>query len=130
MMECQVTIRRDHAHPFSLSSHTSLEELNPKEMLLYAALSCSAYTIDALLSKRHTRVEELELSLSGRLNSEELRAESVFESFMITYRATCPSLEDQAGVAQMIRLSHDKYCGLLQMLRKIAPLSHEISICS
>ena len=129
-MQFKVTIQRDAPGKFTLRSHESLEALNPKELFLYSTLLCSAYTIDSLLEKKRIELPELELTLSGHLTTPTLQAESIFDSFFISYNALCSSLEDQAGVAQAIRLSHDKYCGLLQMLRKIAPLSHEIALRS
>ena len=27
-------------------------------------------------------------------------------------------------------LAHEKYCGMMQMLRKVAPVSHEIAVVS
>uniref|UniRef100_UPI004055C7A2 OsmC family protein n=1 Tax=Alistipes sp. TaxID=1872444 RepID=UPI004055C7A2 len=129
-MQYQVTILREAFGRFLLKDHDTLDELNPKELFLYAAILCSAYTIDSILKKKRLDVEELEISIVGELSTDELQAESIYNSFMVHYNVRTRSAEEQAAVAQAIRLSHEKYCGLMQMLRKVAPLSHEIAIYS
>jgi putative redox protein len=52
----------------------------------------------------------------------------MYSHFNITYRAECTTTKDQIVISRAINLAHDKYCGMIQMLRRIAPLSHDTSI--
>lgn len=107
-----------------------LSELNPKQLVLYSGAMCAAYTIQHLLKREHLKLKSLEITLSGELSTATLLPESEFESFMVNYNAECNTLEEQSKVSQIIRITQDRACGLIRMLKKIAPVSHEISIVS
>ena len=44
------------------------------------------------------------------------------------YNVQCECENDQMKVSRAINLAHDKHCGGVQMLRKIAPVADEIAI--
>ena len=48
----------------------------------------------------------------------------------MVYNVECSSEDDQAKVGRALELTHEKYCGMMQMLRKVAPVSHEIAVVS
>ena len=48
----------------------------------------------------------------------------------MVYNVECGTEDDQAKVSRAIDLTHEKYCGMVQMLRRIAPVSHEIAVVS
>ena len=111
-------------------SHKKIEQMNPKELMLYATAHCAALTIKGILDKEHIHPKWMEIEISGELDTEQIMAQSVYRSFNILYRAECTHIEEHNKIAHAIRLTNEKYCGLLQMLRRIAPVSHEISIVS
>ena len=115
-------------HHFSIADGRNIEALNPKELLLYASLDCLARTITGLLKERISTLKNLELTLEGTLSTPTVVAESIFTHFNIVYNAECHNLKEQEVVSRAINLANDKYCGMLQMLRKIAPLTHVTSI--
>lgn len=117
----------DHSH-FALTDGRKLDELNPKEMLLYASADCLGRTIVGLLKEHITSVKQMELSIEGTLSTPTLVAESRYSHFHVVYRAECPHQKDQLIISRAVNLANDKYCGMLQMLRRIAPLTHETSI--
>lgn len=127
-MVLKITLSMDDMHTFHLNDGRNVNELNPKELLLYAAADCAGRTIVALLKEHISDVKLLELTLKGTLSTPSVVAESRFTSFNIIYHAECRALKEQLTISRALNLAHDKYCGLLQMLRRIAPLSHEISI--
>ncbi len=127
-MTQKITLRMNPDHSFSMSDGRSLESLNPKEMLLYASLDCLARTITGLLKERISTVKSMELSLEGRLSTPTVVAESTYAHFNVVYNIECHTLKEQLDISRAVNLAHDKYCGMLQMLRKIAPLSEETSI--
>ena len=127
-MRVEVKIEWCHDTTFRLANDVKCESLNPKEMLLYASLDCLAYTIKSLLKERMTSLKNLELTLEGTLSTPTVVAESIYTHFNITYRAECHNMHEQEVISRAINLANDKYCGMLQMLRKIAPLTHDTSI--
>lgn len=127
-MVVKITLYMDGEHHFRLDDGRQLKELNPKEMLLYAAADCAGRTIAGVLKEHIDAVTSLQISLEGTLSTPTVVAESRFTSFNIIYSAECRTLKEQIVVSRAVNLAHDKYCGLLQMLRKIAPLAHETSI--
>ena len=106
------------------------DEMNPKELLLYAAARCAGLTALMVMQKMHLKPKRLEIGYSGELDTETVQAESVFRSFHTTYNVDCGSGDEQEKAGRAITLTHEKYCGLAQMLRKIAPITHEIAVVS
>ena len=127
-MTLKITLNLIHNSHFALQADRKLEELNPKEMLLYASAACLGHTIIGLLKEHIGSLKDMELSIEGTLSTPSLVAESRFSHFHVTYRAECPRQKDQIIVSRAVNLANDKYCGMLQMLRRIAPLTHETSI--
>ena len=127
-MTQKITLQMTPDHHFTMAEDRKLEALNPKEMLLYASLDCLAYTIKSLLKEHMTSLKNLELTLEGRLSTPTVVAESIYTSFNLIYRAECHNIKEQEVISRAINLANDKDCGMLQMLRKIAPLTHDTSI--
>ena len=124
----KIVINMTPKRDFMLNGGAKLEKLNPKEMLLYAAADCAGRTILGLLKEHSQEMLSMEITMEGTLSTPVLQAESRYTSFNIIYNIECHTLKDQIIISRAVNLAHDKYCGLLQMLRKIAPLSHELSI--
>jgi putative redox protein len=68
------------------------------------------------------------MALRIMLLMETVQSSSVFKSFRIVYNVQCECENDQMKVSRAINLAHDKHCGGVQMLRKIAPVADEIAI--
>ena len=126
----KVTLQMTGNGKFRGADGTGCETMNPKELLLYAAAQCSAQTAMLIMRKERVAPKGFEISCSGELSTEELQPESVFTSFHVVYNVECGSEEDQAKVSRAIRLTHEKHCGMMQMLRRIAPVSHEVAVVS
>ena len=127
-MTQKITLQMSTDHRFSLADGRNIEALNPKELLLYASLDCLGRTITGILKERITSLKNLELTLEGTLSTPTVVAESTFTHFNVIYNAECHNIKEQEAVSRAINLANDKYCGMLQMLRKIAPLTHVTSI--
>jgi putative redox protein len=128
-MRVKITIemgKDGHFHPIA----KGIEELNPKELLLYATAACAAITLKGILDKEHIAPKSVEIEMSGVLDTEQVMAKSIYRSFNILYRVECDTIAEQSKIGRAINLTTEKYCGTLQMLRRIAPLSHEVSIVS
>ncbi len=105
-----------------------LEDLNPKAMMLYAAASCSGLTALMIMQKSQVVPTSFEISFSGELSTDTVRAESVFLSFHVFYNIGCTTGEDQIKAKNAATLAHEKYCGLVKMLSKIGPVTHEVAV--
>lgn len=128
-MRVQITIQMDGKCKIS-TAEKKIEAMNPKELLLYATGNCAALTLKGILDKEHICPKSISIEVSGELDTEEVMASSVYRAFNILYRIECGKIAEQSKVSRAVRLTTEKYCGMLQMLRRIAPVSHEISIVS
>lgn len=128
-MRVKITIEMDKDGKFVPVSK-KVEEMNPKELILYAAAMCASITMKSILGKENIVPKSAEIEMSGTLDTEEVAAKSVYRSFNILYRIECNTISEQSKIGRAINLTTEKYCGTLQMLRRIAPLSHEVSIVS
>ncbi len=127
-MILKVTIAQEEGAKLKLVSHADREALNPKELLLCSAAMCAAMTLQYLLKKERLEAKEFEISVSGELSTSELRAESVFTSFDVAYRLACRTPEEEEPLARMVRIVHTEWCGLVKMLKRIAPVTHSIAV--
>ena len=119
----------DNGH-FVLGNSNKLDKLNPKELLLYSTALCAGLTLQSITEKERVKLLKIEIKMSGELDTEKVEGRSQFLSFDIAYNVECKHIDDQAKVSHAVRLANDKYCGGLAMCRKIAPVSHSISIVS
>lgn len=127
IQKVSVELKNGKFRPIGISH---IDDLNPKALILCSAAQCAGFTVMGLLSKENITLKKIEITVVGTLNTPTLRAESLYEDFDITYNVECNHLSDQNSVANIIRNAHEKYCGVVAMLRKIAPVSHQISIVS
>lgn len=127
-MTQKITLRMDSDHRLTLSDNRNITDLNPKELLLYATAECAGHTIVGLLKEHIVSVSVMEISVEGTLTTPTVVAQSRYSHFNVVYRIECNTLKDQVVISRAINLTHDKYCGMIDMLRHIAPLTHETSI--
>ena len=118
----KVTLQLSGDADFTSEGGPRCEEMNPKTLLLYAAAKCVGKTALMIMDK--------EIGISGELSDETPQSESTFKSFHVVYNIECDTEDDQAKVSRAVTLAHEKYCGMMQMLRKVAPVSHEIAVVS
>lgn len=115
---------------FQLAGGKSTDELNPKALILCSAAECAGWTILGLLAKDDISPKSMEITAWGELNTPTLKAESLYTKFRMSYNIRCNKLSDQTTVGTAVRNAQEKHCGVIAMLRKIAPVEHEISIVS
>lgn len=130
MLKQSITITTKGDGKFTLTEPQELNKLNPKELLLYSTALCAGKTVTRLVEQKRVQYVKLEIKMSGVLDTEKLEGISKFASFNIDYNVECKHLDDQPKISHAIQLATDKYCGGLAMLRKIAPVSHSISVVS
>ena len=129
-MHQSITIHATENGKFTLAKPHDLEKLNPKELLLYSTALCAGFTLQRIVEKERVKLLKLEIKMSGELDTEKVEGKSQFISFNIAYNIECKHIDEQSKVSHAVQLTTDKYCGGLAMCRKIAPVSHSISIVS
>ena len=129
-MHQSITIHATENGMLALAKPHDLEKLNPKELLLYSTALCAGFTLQRIVEKERVKLLKLEIKMSGELDTEKVEGRSQFLSFNIAYNIECKHIDEQSKVSHAVQLTTDKYCGGLAMLRKIAPVSHSISIVS
>ena len=115
---------------FRLAEGLKADDLNPKALILYSAAQCAGLTIMGMLRKDNVIPKRFEISVEGVLDTPTLAAESRYRSFNIAYGSECKSLADQNTVSYAVREAQENRCGVVAMLKMIAPVAHEISIVS
>lgn len=129
-MHQSITITMGEDGKFSLAKSKELHLLNPKELLLYSTALCAGLTVKSIVDKERVELLKLEIKMSGKLDTEKVEGRSQFLSFDIAYNIECKHISEQSKVSHAVQLATEKYCGGLAMCRKIAPVSHSISIVS
>ena len=107
----QVTIQMTSARTYVLEGNKKCDQLNPKELMLLAGVTCAGMTAMAIMEKERVSPTRFELSISGELDTETVQSSSVFKSFRIVYNVQCECENDQMKVSRAINLAHDKHCG-------------------
>ncbi len=126
----KVTLHLVDGARFELESGSECDAMNPKALLLYAGAKCAGLTAMHILGKERIVPKRFEISLSGELDTPVLQAGSEFRSFHIVYNIECGTDADQTKVGRAVKLAQERYCGLMQMLRKIAPVTTEYAVVS
>ena len=112
----KVTLQMSGNGKFRTENGTGCDAMNPKTLMI--------------MQKERITPKRFEISYSGDLSAETVQSESVYRSFHVVYNVECSSEDDQAKVGRALELTHEKYCGMVQMLRRIAPVSREIAVVS
>lgn len=126
----KVTLRLSGNSSLLPTSGIACEDTNPKALMLYAGAKCAGLTALMIMQKQRVDLKGFEITLSGKLSTDTLQAESVFLSFHMAYNVQCGDEGDKAKVIRAIELAHEKHCGLMHMYAKIAPVTHEIDVVS
>ncbi len=75
------------------------------------------------MKDRKSAIKSFEIAIEGTLSTPTLMAESRYTTINILYNIECRTLKEQIEISRAVNLAHDKYCGLVQMLKMIAPSS-------
>lgn len=104
------------------------DRMTPRELLLLAAARCAAETALMIMHKEQLTPRHFEITSSGSLTDEAAPIEPSFGSFHLVYRIECASEEEQAKAGRAVRLTQEKYCGMVRMLARIGPVTHETAV--
>ena len=82
-----------------------IADLNPKELLLFAAADCAGRTITALMKDRKSAIKSFEIAIEGTLSTPTLMAESRYTTINILYNIECRTLKEQIEISRAVNLA-------------------------
>lgn len=94
----------------------------PKPLLLVALAGCTGMDIASLARKMRVEFEKVEIEAEAQ-KSEEIPV--VYTEMTLRYKFVGQGV-DPAKPLKMVSLSQERYCGVAEMLRKVAPIRVEV----
>jgi putative redox protein len=107
---------------------TSIEQggtdsgLRPKALMLNSLAGCSAMDIASLVGKMRAEIDTFTIDVEGDLTDTEVQT---YHTFRVSYNFFGTNL-DKEKLEKIVKLSTEKYCGVMIMFRQFAKI--EISI--
>ena len=92
--------------------------LGPKAMMLSALAGCSGLDVVSLLSKMRTKIIDFKMEVTGELTEEHPK---YYNKVSVDYHFYGTDL-DEEKINKAVKLSVDKYCGVMEMFRKFAEI--------
>lgn len=102
--------------------------LSPKSKMLYAAAQCAGMASMMIVSKMKIPIESFSVEINATLSQTTIASQSVFTSFALRYTVTCDDQKAHPRLSDAVEMAHNKYCGMMRMLRMIAPVSFDIYV--
>ncbi|QXP72943.1 OsmC family protein [Tenacibaculum sp. AHE15PA] len=90
--------------------------LGPKAMMLSSLAGCSGLDVISLLNKMRTSVVDFKMEVTGELTEEHPK---YYNKVSVDYHFYGTDL-DEEKINKAVKLSVDKYCGVMEMFRKFA----------
>lgn len=106
------------------------EQMTPKALMLYAGAKCAGLSALHIMRRERVAPKRFEISMAGEISEATAQEPSLFTSFHAVYNIECDTDDDQVKVSRAVKLAHEKYCGMVRMLGRIAPVTHEIAVVS
>ena len=102
----------------------STNTYNPKPLMLAALGGCSAVDITSLMEKMHLSetVSKFEIHIEATLTEAHPK---IYNYVKVSYRFEGESL-NEAKLTKAVKLSKERYCGVMEMFRQFAKVETEI----
>lgn len=126
----KVTLRLSDDGRLLPAEGVGCEEMNPKALMLYAGAKCAGLTVLKIMEQGHLVPKRFEITLTGDLTTDTVQAETEFRSFRAIYNIECADDREQSKAGRAVKLAQERYCGMMNMLRKIAPVTYETALVS
>jgi putative redox protein len=94
----------------------------PKALMLSSLAGCSGLDIVSLLKKMRAEVENIELDVIANLTEEHPK---YYDKVHVVYKFYGSSFKKDK-IIKAVRLSEEKYCGVMEMFRQFAEVTTEI----
>jgi putative redox protein len=96
----------------------------PKPLTLVSLGGCTGMDVISILTKMRVKPDYFNVEVTGELTEEHPK---YYNKIHIVYTFSGEDLP-MAKLEKAINLSQDRYCGISEMLRKVATITHEIVI--
>ncbi len=97
--------------------------LRPKSLMLNALAGCSAMDIANLVKKMRVEIDNFTIDVEGDLTDTEVQT---YHTFRVTYNFFGSNL-DEEKLEKIVKLSTEKYCGVMIMYRQFAKIEIKIN---
>jgi putative redox protein len=98
------------------------EGTSPKILMLVSLAGCTGVDVVSILNKGRVKFSDFTINIDAHLTGEHPR---IYDDVTITYNIKV-NKSDEVKVEKAVILSQDKYCGVSEMFRAFAKLSHKI----
>ena len=96
----------------------------PKPLMLVALAGCTGMDVASLLKKMRVSDVEFKIEVSGELTDEHPK---IYHTVKVDYFFSGDGVEEfKDKIEKSVSLSVDRYCGVFEMFRQFADVSHEI----
>ena len=96
---------------------------SPKILMLVSLAGCTGVDVVDILNKMRVRFSDLSINVHAHLTETDPK---IYDDVTVTYSIKVDKT-DQGKVHKAVTLSQDKYCGVSEMFRAFAKLSHTIN---
>lgn len=96
----------------------------PKGLVLSALAGCTGMDVVSILNKMRVPFDSFRVHVEGDLTDEHPKH---YDRIKLVYTFTGDAL-DPKKIDRAVRLSQENYCGVTEMLRHVAEISHEIRL--
>ncbi len=119
------TAIRSHNITIDLSKENGGNDLgsSPKILMLVSLAGCTGVDVVAILNKMKVNFSEFSINVHAHLTETEPKT---YDEVVVTYLIKVDE-KDQSKMERAVALSQDKYCGVSEMFRAFAKLSHAIN---
>ncbi len=94
----------------------------PKSLMLSSLAGCSGMDVVSLLKKMRAEVDKFEIDVTGELTDVHPK---YYHKVHVEYRFYGKDFKKDK-IEKSVNLSQDRYCGVSEMFRQFAELTHEI----
>jgi len=97
--------------------------VRPKALMLTSLAGCTGMDIISLLKKMRAEVDDLDINVTGELTDEHPK---FYHKVYLEYIFYGKDLKKDK-IEKAVKLSDEKYCGVMEMFRKFAEIETEIT---
>ncbi len=96
--------------------------LSPKAMMLASLAGCSGLDVVSVLDKMKVKISDFRMETSGELTDEHPK---YYHTVTVDYHFYGKDL-NEAKIEKAVKLSIDKYCGVMEMFRQFSKVNTNI----